>query len=65
MGIKLFAFFDSLIICQKLTDPTSGFRAYGKKTINFFVKPYQECSIERKYGDKPSQTTETEVKITL
>lgn len=41
MGIKLFAYLDSLIIGQKVTDVTSGFRAYGKITIEFFAKRYK------------------------
>jgi len=41
LGIKLFAYIDSLIIGQKVTDVTSGFRAYGKKTIEFFAKYYK------------------------
>ena len=41
IGIKLFAKIDSLIIGQNITDVTSGFRAYGKKTIGFFAKYYK------------------------
>ncbi len=41
MGIRMFAFLDSLIIGQKLTDVTSGFRAYGKETIAFFANYYK------------------------
>lgn len=41
MGISLFAFLDSFLTGQKLTDVTSGFRAYGKKTIGLFAKYYR------------------------
>ncbi len=40
LGINLFAFLDSQAIGQKVTDVTSGFRAYSKRTINFFAKHY-------------------------
>lgn len=40
LGINLFAFLDSMAIGYKVTDVTSGFRAYSKRTINFFAKHY-------------------------
>jgi len=40
LGIMLFAAMDSWIIGMKLTDATSGFRAYSKRTITFFTKYY-------------------------
>lgn len=41
MGIKLFSIIDSLIIGQKVTDITSGARAYSRKVIEFFGKKYR------------------------
>lgn len=41
LGIRLFSFLDSKLIGQKVTDVTSGFRAYGKRTIEFFAKYYR------------------------
>lgn len=40
-GISLFSFLDSLFIGQKVTDVTSGFRAYNKKVIRFFARYYR------------------------
>jgi glycosyltransferase involved in cell wall biosynthesis len=39
-GIKLFALIDSMIIGQKVTDITSGARAYNRNVIEFFGKKY-------------------------
>jgi len=41
IGIKLFAKLDSLIIGQKVTDVTSGFRAYGRNVIELFGNYYK------------------------
>lgn len=41
IGIRLFAFLDSVIAGQKITDSTSGFRAYNRNVIEFFVKYYK------------------------
>ena len=41
MGIKLFSAIDSMIIGQKITDMTSGARAYSKKVMKFFAKNYR------------------------
>ena len=43
MGFSLqpHSFLDSKLIGQKVTDVTSGFRAYGKRTIEFFAKYYR------------------------
>lgn len=38
IGISLFAWMDSMVIGQKLTDVTSGFRAYSPKVFSFFAK---------------------------
>lgn len=38
LGIRLFAQIDSMITGQKITDITSGFRAYGRHIIEFFAK---------------------------
>lgn len=40
-GIRLFAFLDSKIIGQRVTDVTSGFRAYNRKVIEFYAKHYK------------------------
>jgi hypothetical protein len=37
LGISLFALLDSLAVGQKLTDVTSGFRAYSPRVIRFFA----------------------------
>lgn len=41
VGIRLFAYLSSKLIGQKITDVTSGFRAYNKKVIEFFAKCYK------------------------
>jgi hypothetical protein len=41
IAIKIFANIDSLIIGHKVTDVTSGFRAYGKKVIELFGNYYK------------------------
>lgn len=41
MGISIFAFMSSQLIRQKVTDVTSGFRAYSRKLIEFFAKYYR------------------------
>lgn len=41
IGISFFALLDSLIIKQKVTDVTSGFRAYNRNVIEFFAKHYR------------------------
>ena len=41
MGIRLFSFIDSKIIGTKITDITSGARAYSRKVIEFFGKKYK------------------------
>jgi len=40
VGIKLFALIDSMILGQKVTDITSGARAYSRNVIEFFGKKY-------------------------
>jgi len=40
LGIKIFEITSYLMIRQKITDNTSGFRAYNKKTINFLSENY-------------------------
>ncbi|NQT24467.1 glycosyltransferase family 2 protein [candidate division KSB1 bacterium] len=40
MGIRVFSFLNSLILRQKVTDNTSGFRAYNRKTIRFLAEFY-------------------------
>jgi glycosyltransferase involved in cell wall biosynthesis len=41
MGIRLFAFLDSIVIGQKVTDVTSGFRAYSPKVLEFFARHHR------------------------
>ena len=40
LGIRVFMAVNSLIIGQTITDNTSGFRAYGRKTIEFLSRYY-------------------------
>lgn len=40
IGISVFKLLNSIIIRQKITDNTSGFRAYNKKTIHFLADNY-------------------------
>ncbi len=42
LGVKIFSFVITLISGQKLTDTTSGFRAYGKKAIALFSEYYPQ-----------------------
>lgn len=42
IGITVFSKIVSLIIGQRITDPTSGFRAVNKEVIKFFAKIYPE-----------------------
>lgn len=37
LGIKIFEFVNSILIKQKITDNTSGFRAYNRKVIEFLA----------------------------
>ncbi|GAC1325417.1 MAG: glycosyltransferase family 2 protein [Thermoleophilaceae bacterium] len=39
-GIHVFAFILSLIVGQKVTDPTSGFRLYNRRAIALFARDY-------------------------
>ena len=41
-GIKVFEILNSLLIKQKITDNTSGFRAYCKKAIHFLAENYPD-----------------------
>ena len=41
LGIRLFAWLDSLIIGQRVTDVTSGFRAYSPRVVEFFAKHHR------------------------
>ena len=40
MGIKVFEYVNSLLIQQKITDNTSGFRAYSKRAIKLLAYDY-------------------------
>jgi glycosyltransferase involved in cell wall biosynthesis len=40
MGIKFFSWVLFILIRKKITDPTSGFRALNRKTIEFFAMEY-------------------------
>jgi len=39
-GIHIFAFLLSLFVRQRVTDPTSGFRLYGRRGIELFARDY-------------------------
>lgn len=41
IGIRLFAWLSTRITGQRITDSTSGFRAYSRKTIAFFATRYR------------------------
>lgn len=41
LGIRLFAMLDSWVVGQKLTDVTSGFRAYGPRVLEFFAQRHR------------------------
>jgi len=41
LGIRIFAIIDSMILRRKVTDITSGARAYNKNVIEFFGKKYR------------------------
>ncbi len=40
IGIRIFQILNSLLINQKITDNTSGFRAYNRRTIEFLARYY-------------------------
>jgi len=40
LGIKMFKFINSLLIGQRITDNTSGFRAYNRRAIEFLAQNY-------------------------
>ena len=40
IGVRIFMVINSLILKQKITDSTSGFRAYNKKAIDFLAENY-------------------------
>jgi glycosyltransferase involved in cell wall biosynthesis len=40
IGIKIFEIVNYLLIGQRITDNTSGFRAYNRRAIEFFAKHY-------------------------
>lgn len=42
LGIKIFEYLNSILINQKITDNTSGFRAYNKKAIDFLADNYPQ-----------------------
>lgn len=46
LAIRVFAAIDSFIIGKKVTDVTSGFRAYGKNVISFFADYYKHEIID-------------------
>ncbi|MDX9905954.1 MAG: glycosyltransferase family 2 protein [Bacteroidales bacterium] len=53
MGIRIFEWFSFILIRQRITDHTSGFRAYNRKALNFLADYY------------PSDYPEPEVVILL
>lgn len=40
LGIKIFEYYSYLLIHQRITDHTSGFRAFNKRAINFLAENY-------------------------
>jgi glycosyltransferase involved in cell wall biosynthesis len=46
IGIRLFSILDSFFIGHRVTDVTSGFRAYGRTVIRFFATRYQQEIID-------------------
>ena len=40
LGIKLLSFLSAMILRKKMTDSTSGFRAYNRKVIEFLIRDY-------------------------
>jgi len=43
IGIRVFAWIDSLFVGQLLTDVTSGFRAYGPRVVELFAKHHRHA----------------------
>lgn len=41
VGIRMFSSIDSIIVGQKVTDITSGARAYSRRVIEFFARKYR------------------------
>jgi glycosyltransferase involved in cell wall biosynthesis len=41
LGVRLFSRLDSAIMGQRVTDVTSGFRAYSRSAIEFFARAYR------------------------
>jgi glycosyltransferase involved in cell wall biosynthesis len=41
MGVRIFSRLDSAIMGQRITDVTSGFRAYSRRVIEFFARTYR------------------------
>ncbi|HWQ81482.1 MAG TPA: glycosyltransferase family 2 protein [Ignavibacteria bacterium] len=46
LAIKIFAAIDSVVTGKRLTDVTSGFRAYGRNVISFFADYYKHEIID-------------------
>jgi len=42
IGIRFFSFLIGLLTGAKITDPTSGFRVYGRRAIEFFARHYPD-----------------------
>ena len=42
LGIRFFARLISLLVGRKVTDPTSGFRAYSRRAIGVFAETYPD-----------------------
>jgi glycosyltransferase involved in cell wall biosynthesis len=42
VGVRVFFLVNSLLLGKRITDNTSGFRAYNRKTIEFFAKHYPQ-----------------------
>jgi len=43
VGIRLFAFLITLLVGQRVTDPTSGYQAFNRRVISLFVQDFFPC----------------------
>lgn len=67
LGIKFFAFLVSVITGQRITDPTSGFRAFSKRAIDAFCRyyPYDYPEVEAISYAKSSNLRIREVAVKM
>lgn len=67
LGIKFFSYLISAIIGQRITDPTSGFRAFSKRAIDVFCRyyPYDYPEVEAISYAKSCNLTISEVAVKM